>query len=101
MDKRIWLVAAVALIGACAGDDDSGERDAGCAIYVDFLAETEDPSDAQAIVALSDVEEATDDPQVRQFALALRSRLEDGEPLGNTFEGLGEACGLTDSSGDP
>lgn len=95
MPSRLVLVAVLVglALTSCGGDEDSG-RDPGCAIYSDFLAEVEDPTDAQAIAAAEEVEAATEDEEVRSFAVALRARLEDGEPITAAFQGLGRACGL-------
>lgn len=83
----------MAVVLAGCGDDDEAS-DPGCAIYSDFLAEVDNPTDAQAVDVLSEVEEATEDPQVRSFATAMRSRLEDDEPISDSYEGLARACGL-------
>lgn len=83
----------MAVVLAGCGDDEE-TSDPGCAIYSDFLADLDDPTDAEAVKVLREVEDATEDPQVRSYATAMRARLEDGADITTSFQGLGKACGL-------
>lgn len=86
-------MAACLVLAACG--DDGEDADPGCAIYSDFLAEEDNPTDARAIEVLDEVEAATEDDEVRRFAIALRARLEDRADISASYEGLANACGLT------
>lgn len=94
MKRGLWLGIAACIAAVGCGDDGSDDADPGCAIYSDFLAEEEDPSDLRAIDVLRDVEEATEDDEVRSFAIALRAALEDQADITVTYQGLARACDL-------
>lgn len=99
MNRRIWLVLTACVTITSCGDS-SDDADSGCAIYSDFLAAEEDPSDVRAMDVLRQVERETEDDDVRRFAIALRAALEDQADITVTYQGLARACGLG-SSGDP
>lgn len=96
--KITVVVLAVLFVGllfaGLFGGDDSEDADPGCAIYSDFVAGDDNPSDPEAIAVLREVEDATNDDEVRRFAIALRAALEDRADISITHQGLARACDL-------